>query len=341
MCVGDDYGFECMCVWLFFLTNSCPFMMKKVREPNLMDSSRPSVSWKQNNESTQAWSQLHSLVAGTHRLHKQVYLGNDKEEFLFVVAAALMVTALCSSFPLLISNGFSLTTPMFQSNMGVIAMVIFYAQMRPLSVHGVEEIMSSLWMFGSLFLFTSLGTNISVRSFRNGIDFLPAMLVGFMARFAALLFIGFVCPLDEKREIFLRGPGHSKMRILYEVLFALCTSCPRASVQGALARIPGILVLFDADTNDDILVAGIFVLALMAPVGSVILDYFGDLLLHKIKESESEVAGDNLDGGVNQDQDWRARDRAFSHVQNLVRQLEEDSGMHRAHGWATAGQADG
>ena len=49
--------------------------------------------------------------------------------------------------------------------------------------------------------------------------------------------------------------------------------------QGALCRIPTVMHLFSAKVNADILNAGVFVLALCAPVGSIFLDVGGVWLL--------------------------------------------------------------
>ncbi len=66
-------------------------------------------------------------------------------------------------------------------------------------------------------------------------------------------------------------------------------SWPRATIQGALSKIPGNLALFAPAVNSEILYAGIFTLAVCAPLGAVALDLLGGALLRKIKAMEDQI----------------------------------------------------
>jgi hypothetical protein len=74
-----------------------------------------------------------------------------------------------------------------------------------------------------------------------------------------------------------------------QALFAWVCSWPRATIQGALSKIPGNLGLFAPAVNSEILYAGIFTLAVCAPLGAVALDLLGGALLRKIKAMEDQI----------------------------------------------------
>ncbi len=74
-----------------------------------------------------------------------------------------------------------------------------------------------------------------------------------------------------------------------QALFAWVCSWPRATIQGALSKIPGNLALFAPAVNSEILYAGIFTLAVCAPLGAVALDLLGGALLRKIKAMEDQI----------------------------------------------------
>lgn len=73
------------------------------------------------------------------------------------------------------------------------------------------------------------------------------------------------------------------------------SSIPRATIQGALCRIPMIIGLFDDNTNMQMLNAGVFVLAICAPIGSVLMDATGVKILTKIHELNAEFPEDSSD----------------------------------------------
>ncbi len=71
-------------------------------------------------------------------------------------------------------------------------------------------------MFGALFLFTSLGSNIKISSFLVGYKFIPFLLVGLAARLGMILLIAFAFPLEDDRTFFVRS-GARRSKIVYEV----------------------------------------------------------------------------------------------------------------------------
>lgn len=286
-----------------------------------------------------------------------IFSGTDKEELLFLLSAVLLTYTLCDSNPVIIWDGYSSASPLLESNMAVIVMTAIYAQFRPIAIHQVEQSLSGLyflmfflsivelWMFGALFLFTTLGSNIQISSFQHGFKFIPVMIVGFAARLVCVFII--TSRMRHNRD-------SSWKKVAYETLFIWISSLPRATIQGAICHIPTISNLFDAKTNLDLLNGGVFVyasltsfiyigrLAICAPLGSLILDAFGIPLLQAIheinlmKEKELLLESDVIkpvDGAPlmdhtvsasaeeivdNESDEWRFRDRQVVKLRNAI-----------------------
>ena len=67
-----------------------------------------------------------------------------------------------------------------------------------------------------------------------------------------------------------------------QVCFIVLAGCTRATLQGALCRVPGILHLFAAEVNEAIFLGGIVTLALCSSLGFYALDRIGGLLLRRL-----------------------------------------------------------
>lgn len=261
---------------------------------------------------------------------RRVFTGTDQEELLFLLASVLLVYVLASNDPTVIWNGYSVENSFFQADLAVVAYAFFFAQLRPLNIHAVEDLLRKLWMFVSLFLFTSLGVSVRGSSFVEGYHFFSLLFVGLFARLVMILCIAFVCPLSKKRKIFVRGAPGGNKRLLREALFCWACSFPRAILQGALSRIPGIMDLFSNDVNNEILHAGVFILAVMAPLGTLLLEKVGVVLLKKIKaledaEKVEEGVVDEAPDAVADQEEWRHRDRAAAMLKGEIGHLLTDA----------------
>ena len=210
-------------------------------------------------------------------LGRSFFTNNLKEELLLILASVLVIYAVCDSEPVVIYDGISHESALFQSDMAVIIMMFFYGQFRHNVIHELEHALGEIWMFGALFLFTTLGSNIKITSFA-ATNILPVMFVGFTFRFVAIV----------GTTYFFQARFKSWTLLFWESLFMFVCSIPRATIQGALCRIPTILSLFSDDVNLQMLNAGVFVLALCAPIGSVIMDAVGVPILQIICDLNKE-----------------------------------------------------
>ena len=258
---------------------------------------------------------------------RSLFTGTDKEELLFIITAVLIIYSLCDSSPTIINNGYSWNSPFFQSDMAVIVMTIFYAQFRSIAISQIENTLAELWMFGALFLFTTLGSNIQLSSITVGFKFLPVLLVGLTFRLAAVFSITYCIEKIQSGTTTLK-------QIVLQSIFVWVASFPRATIQGALCHIPTILSLFSDRVNLIILHGGIFVLALNAPFGSILLDLVGIPLLKWINELEilqqSSNIHEDFSSGLIQDdtsvttdtpleqEEWRHRDRQAAQLRKTI-----------------------
>jgi hypothetical protein len=205
---------------------------------------------------------------------KKMFTSTMNEEALLLISAVLITYVLCSDNPVIVNNGYSVAENIFQPELGVVVVSLMFSQLRPLSIHAIEDILSSVWMIGALFLFTSLGSNISIAAFSMAGTYLSFIAVGLLARLGMILLIAFFAPLNPKRTWFRREPLH-RLKTVYEALFCWTATFHRATLQGALSKIPMAMSLFNNDTNHQIVNAGIFAMAFMAPIGALVFEFTG------------------------------------------------------------------
>ncbi len=219
---------------------------------------------------------------------KSLFVGTVNEELLILMSAVLVTYVLTSDQPVVIPNGYSITANIFQPELGVVLVSLFYGQFRSRTIHKVEEGLLSVWMFAALFLFTSLGTKIDYKIFASAGQYLVLLFVGLAARFVIIMFIAFLMPLNPKRTWFRREEGH-RLKTFYEALFCWTVSIYRGTLQGQLGKVPLANKLFSPDMNKQMLNAGSFFLAFCSPFGALCLDFLGNWSLHKIKQIANEL----------------------------------------------------
>jgi hypothetical protein len=163
---------------------------------------------------------------------KPFFTCQPQEELLFVCAAAILAYGLADDETVVISNGYG--GSLLNKDLAVVGVAVFYSALRPSSLHDLEHMFASIWVFGSLFLFVNLGAQIETSSFAHIGRVLPLLLAGLVGRFftyGAVLF--FTIPARQLHE------RHARANFIYEWGFAMVASIPRATIQGALAAIPG------------------------------------------------------------------------------------------------------
>ncbi len=72
---------------------------------------------------------------------------------------------------------------------------------------------------------------------------------------------------------------YNKKNLLYEVFFCAVSALPRSSIQGALGTVPQQEGYFDVETQNIFAEMAAFTIALMAPFGASMLEYFAPKVL--------------------------------------------------------------
>lgn len=213
------------------------------------------------------------------------FTGQPQEELLFVCAAALLAYGLADDEFIVMSNGYG--GSLLHKDLAVVGVAVFYAALRPSSVHSLEHMFASIWTFGALFLFIHLGARIELGSFLRLPSVLPLLLAGLAARavaYAAVLLATLPSRLQHDR--------HACHNLVYEWGFALVASLPRATIQGALAAIPANMGLFSHEKNEFMREAGVLCIAIMAPAGVVLQKVLAEPLLRRCRYDEDEANED-------------------------------------------------
>ena len=89
---------------------------------------------------------------------KKVFTGTINEEMLVLMAGIIITYVLCADQPVVIPNGYSAAVNIFQPELAVVLVSLGFGLLRPHTIHAVEDALAGVWMFGALFLFTSLGS---------------------------------------------------------------------------------------------------------------------------------------------------------------------------------------
>ncbi len=101
------------------------------------------------------------------------------------------------------------------------------------------------------------------------LDYLPLIIVGMVFRI-----ISYVGVLGMSTD-FRRNRKYNNKNLPFEVCFFAVAALPRASIQGALGSVPEQEGYFDEETQAVFSESAAFTIALLAPVGAVMLEYFG------------------------------------------------------------------
>jgi hypothetical protein len=100
-------------------------------------------------------------------------------------------------------------------------------------------------------------------------DYLPLIIVGMLFRMVAYAgILGMSTDFRQNRKF-------NKKNLPVEIAFFTVAVLPRATIQGALGNVPTQEGFFDEEAQKVFAESAAFTIALMAPVGAVMLEYFG------------------------------------------------------------------
>ncbi|CAE8701520.1 unnamed protein product [Polarella glacialis] len=216
---------------------------------------------------------------------KQVFTGTPVEAFLVIVSVALAAfgTGVC------LAEQASASWPsVLQPELFVIVTSSSFAHIvDPAVLIGVEEYIASIWVFGSIVLFSMLGSKTELSVFGIFFRVVPLMAVGLVLRFAGICMICWLMPSSWGKD----GKYHLGFR---EALFLFLCTLPRATIQGALGSAPVLSDIFRRGAGGSggtmlhfIGSTARLYIVCYAVVGSLLLEFFGPGLL----KSTSRAAG--------------------------------------------------
>eukprot|EP00930_Biecheleria_cincta_P094455 TRINITY_DN8557_c0_g1_i1.p1 TRINITY_DN8557_c0_g1~~TRINITY_DN8557_c0_g1_i1.p1 ORF type:complete len:514 (-),score=82.58 TRINITY_DN8557_c0_g1_i1:185-1726(-) len=145
---------------------------------------------------------------------KVMFTGQAVEGFLFVLAISLAAFGLGfeGDGQLVLSMPYS-SGPLFQPELLVIVIGSVFAQKTdPEVLHGIENAMAGLWVFGQLVLFSMLGSRTELAIFSKFNDVWPLLAVGLSFRFA-----GAMCALGSvpaTAKFFARNPNRQQVQAM-------------------------------------------------------------------------------------------------------------------------------
>jgi len=159
---------------------------------------------------------------------KRIFTGSAVEAFLLVLGLAFGGFGLAKVVP----NGFGPGSKLFDPDLFVIAVGSSFSDVAdPTVLHNVEGFLAGIWVFGSIILFSMLGSRTEVEVFEHFPSIVPFMLVGVVCRFAGLCV---AVPLAQRLGKRCVAPK----KMFLEILFFFLCSLPRATLQGALGSHP-------------------------------------------------------------------------------------------------------
>jgi len=160
---------------------------------------------------------------------KRIFTGSAVEAFLLVLGLGFGGFGLAKVVP----DGFGPGSKLFDPDLFVIAVGSSFSDVAdPTVLHNVEGFLAGIWVFGSIILFSMLGSRTEVQVFEHFPQILPFMLVGVACRFVGLCV---AVPLAQR----LGKHSHfDPKKMLLEILFLFLCSLPRATLQGALGAQP-------------------------------------------------------------------------------------------------------
>jgi len=236
---------------------------------------------------------------------RRVFTGATVESFLIFISVALIAFGAGhdnTDHSAFIPIGFA-TGSIFSPELLVITIGTAFAASTPHDVlHGVEETLGGVWVFGQLILFTMLGSKTTFEPFEKFPTVLPMMLIGFVFRGIGILVCMYVTRGSRICEPGCTDCKAANVRsVLYDAAFCFLATLPRATLQGALSGIPLRKGFFSNSGNGGqaqqlIADAGRIYIPVLAIGGSLVLDLLGPTLLRLSSSSahrhESAAAGE-------------------------------------------------
>lgn len=220
---------------------------------------------------------------------RQVFNGNNYiEAYLMILAVALAGFGLGSDFhgkvvvPIFISAG-----SLFQPELLVIVIGCFFGNnTKHHDLESIIQIVSGVWVFGQIILFSMLGSKTDISVFTHIFEVFPLMIVGLAARFVGALIATVVAvPCRCSSETCRRS---NQQYILKDATFFFLSMLPRATLQGALGPKAIHEKLFASrdrvkafEIENFVAVAARLYIVFMSIVGSVLLDLFGPTMLEE------------------------------------------------------------
>eukprot|EP00930_Biecheleria_cincta_P094456 TRINITY_DN8557_c0_g1_i2.p1 TRINITY_DN8557_c0_g1~~TRINITY_DN8557_c0_g1_i2.p1 ORF type:complete len:557 (-),score=82.56 TRINITY_DN8557_c0_g1_i2:185-1855(-) len=222
---------------------------------------------------------------------KVMFTGQAVEGFLFVLAISLAAFGLGfeGDGQLVLSMPYS-SGPLFQPELLVIVIGSVFAQKTdPEVLHGIENAMAGLWVFGQLVLFSMLGSRTELAIFSKFNDVWPLLAVGLSFRFAGAMCAVFLT--QGHRTCNQAGcekcPQSNKQSFWLDTAFLFLASLPRATIQGALGSVPATAKFFARNPNRQqvqamILTSARLYIVVLSVLGSIALDILGRQVLNRL-----------------------------------------------------------
>jgi len=229
------------------------------------------------------------------------------------------------------------TEPMLQPELLVIVIGSAFAQQAdPKVMHGIEGVMSGVWVFGQLILFSMLGSRTQLSIFREFHSVWPLVLVGLACRFIGVLCAVYLtrkyrkCSIPDCQDC----QKSNEERFWIHTGFLFLASLPRATIQGALGSVPATERFFSNNHNrkhvqNFIAASAKIYIVLFSVVGSLLLGIFGRQLL----EASSKLKGCNSsmkeESAIVEHGGYRQHDREIAAIQEeIVCQLVQKTDEH-------------
>lgn len=225
-------------------------------------------------------------------LGKPVFSGSPAEAFLVVLGLGLGAFGIGEMIPM----GLVEDSLLFNPELLVIVFGSAFAHFADHAVmEGVEHYLSGIWTFGSIILFSMLGSRTDLAIFNHLSTILPIMLIGLLLRFLGICVVGFTSATMKK---------HGKRMAFADILFCFLSSLPRATIQGALGSWPLAHRFFSDDERTDraenarhlISSAAKLTIICNAICGSLLLEVFGPMLLEATSARKRNVHSQEIRG---------------------------------------------
>eukprot|EP00931_Biecheleriopsis_adriatica_P007853 TRINITY_DN109104_c0_g1_i1.p1 TRINITY_DN109104_c0_g1~~TRINITY_DN109104_c0_g1_i1.p1 ORF type:complete len:409 (-),score=62.99 TRINITY_DN109104_c0_g1_i1:92-1291(-) len=234
---------------------------------------------------------------------RQVFSGSPVESFLLVIGISLAASGLGS-----LAEKQSDWKDILQPELMVIVTGSAFARFVDAGVlHGVEEYIASIWVFGSIVLFGMLGSKSSVKVFSEFPRVVPFMVIGLLLRFLGICIV--VC-------IKRRSP--KKRSAMADICFLFLCTLPRATLQGALGSLPVLEKSFSGaagghETLQFINTAARLYIICYAILGSLLLECLGPRFLSLSSEAEVAKEDENSEDSIDSDDSPSSSTEADEH----------------------------